>query len=181
VINAAVAEAPDARVNVLSQTNQGQSAARNEAARVASGMLLAFLDQDDAWTPGKLRLQVDVLRERPEIGFVYGRMDVFLEPGAEWPSWRDRSWLTEPPTGFCPGTLLARREALAAVGGFDTRFRSLSDVDWLVRARRAGIEGLLLDDIVLRYRVHEANQSHDRELFRRELFRALRRPVEERA
>jgi GT2 family glycosyltransferase len=71
---------------------------------------------------------------------------------------------------------MVRREAFERVGPFDTDYVSFSDGQWLVRARRAGLGCLLLDHVLLRYRIHDANHSHDRELFRRELFRALRPP-----
>lgn len=163
----------------LEQANRGPAAARNAGIEASRGSLLAFLDQDDVWAPATLPTRVDALTARPGIGYVLGLMQVFQEAGAPWPHWLDRSWLTEPRVGYCPGTLLVRREALAEVGLFDAGYRSFSDGEWLVRARRAGIEGYVVPEVVLRYRVHEANQSHDRALFRTELVRALRqrRPV----
>ncbi len=171
----AVAESRDVRI--IRRERGGPGAARNAGVEAAGGDLLAFLDQDDAWLPGKVRKQVDVLRERPEAGFVYGRMEVVLEPGTEWPDWVDPGWLADPPMGYCPSTLMVTRTVFEAVGAFDTDYLSFSDGQWLIRARRAGVEGHLLEDVVLRYRVHEANHSHDRELFRSELFRALRPPA----
>jgi glycosyltransferase involved in cell wall biosynthesis len=171
-----VALARSRGVRVLEQENAGPGAARNAGVEAASGELLAFLDQDDAWLPGKVRTQVDALLASPDAGYGYGRMEVVLEPGVEWPEWLDRSWLAEPPMGYCPGTLMVRREAFERVGPFDTDYVSFSDGQWLVRARRAGLGCLLLDHVLLRYRIHDANHSHDRELFRRELFRALRPP-----
>ena len=164
-------------VRYLAQPNGGPAAARNAGVDAARGSLLAFLDQDDEWLPATLRKRVEALRGSPELGFVLGRLEVVLEPGTSWPHWLDPRRRTEPAPGYCPGTLLVRREAFAAAGGFDPRFVSVSDAEWLLRARRAGIRGDVLDDVVLRYRLHAANHSHDRELFRSELFRALRTSV----
>src|SRR3954454_1096655 len=53
---AALSAAPAAvSTRVLTQDNAGQSAARNAAAMVATGDLLAFLDQDDGWYSDHLR------------------------------------------------------------------------------------------------------------------------------
>jgi glycosyltransferase involved in cell wall biosynthesis len=161
-------------VRVLERENGGPGAARNAGVAASSGEILAFLDQDDEWLPGKLERQLAALRERPEAGFVYGRMEVVLEPGAAWPGWLDPAWLEEPPVGWCPGTLVVSREVFEEVGPFDEDFRVFSDGEWLVRARRAGYRGLVLDDVVLRYRIHEANQSHDRVRHKAEVLRALR-------
>jgi glycosyltransferase involved in cell wall biosynthesis len=161
-------------VRVLEQENAGPGAARNAGVEASSGELLAFLDQDDAWLPGKVRTQVDALRASPDAAYAYARMEVVLEPGCDWPAWLDRGWLAEPPMGYCPGTLMVTRDAFDAVGPFDPDYVAFSDGEWLVRARRAGLGCLLLDDVLLRYRIHDTNHSHDRESFRRELFRALR-------
>ena len=54
-----------AGVRCLRQANGGIAAARNAGVHEARGNLLAFLDADDLWTPGKLALQLDVLRADP--------------------------------------------------------------------------------------------------------------------
>ena len=52
-------------VRVLRQANAGQSAARNAAAREATGEFLAFLDQDDQWHPRHLEELVAPLAADP--------------------------------------------------------------------------------------------------------------------
>ncbi len=44
----------------------GLAGARNTGIAAATGLLLAFCDDDDAWAPGKLTAQVDLLRRHPE-------------------------------------------------------------------------------------------------------------------
>jgi glycosyltransferase involved in cell wall biosynthesis len=46
------------------QRLKGPSGGRNTGVLAAGGDLIAFLDDDDAWRPGKLRLQVELLQRR---------------------------------------------------------------------------------------------------------------------
>jgi len=51
--------------------HQGQAAARNSGARLASSEFLAFLDQDDLWEPTFLEEALGVLRENPTAALVH--------------------------------------------------------------------------------------------------------------
>lgn len=65
----------DARVRYVYQSNRGVAAARNEGLRRCRGNLVAFLDSDDRWLPGKLALQLECLRTVPEAGMVWTDME----------------------------------------------------------------------------------------------------------
>ena len=65
------------RIRVISQTNQGRSAARNTGIREAKGDYLAFLDSDDLWLPNKLESQMALLKTTPDLLWVYSDAEVF--------------------------------------------------------------------------------------------------------
>jgi glycosyltransferase involved in cell wall biosynthesis len=160
-------------VRYIRQSNQGVAAARNVGIGAAAGEAIAFLDQDDEWLPAKLTRQVGYLLEHPEAGFALCRIQNFLEPGTERPRWMKQVWLDAPEAGYFPSAYLVRREIFDAVGMFDVSLRSGNDLDWLLRAKDAGIAGHMLEDVLVRRRVHDANGSGDYPLVKSDFFKAL--------
>jgi len=59
----------------------GAGATRNQGVRLARNRLVAFLDSDDEWMPGKVRLQRAVLERRPDVHFCFSNFGV--RQGAE--------------------------------------------------------------------------------------------------
>jgi len=58
-------------VHLIQQSNQGAPAARNHGALRSQGEFIQFLDSDDKIHPKKIQSQVNLLREHPNVGFVY--------------------------------------------------------------------------------------------------------------
>jgi glycosyltransferase involved in cell wall biosynthesis len=163
-------------VRCLTQPNAGVAAARNAGVAATSGELLAFLDQDDEWLPGKLSRQVERLAERPDLALVSTRLAMVIEPGAAAPGWfRDEG----PEMGpYLPSTFLMRRSALEAVGGWDPSYTVGSDADLVAKLLGAGMPIEQIPEPLVRYRIHDRNNSHQRHLIRSDLFRVLKRAAD---
>jgi glycosyltransferase involved in cell wall biosynthesis len=145
---------------VLRRPHLGASAARNAGIAAARGDLIAFLDADDRWPVERLAVQVQRFTQRPDLGFVLGRARLFLDPGSPRPT-----WFTDPEAGetvLARETVVARRELFDRVGAFNESIDICEDFDWLVRCRDAEIPYEVLDDVVLEYRVHDANTGLSR-------------------
>lgn len=159
---------------VLRQENGGQAAARNAGVAAARGTLVSFLDADDVWMPAKLSTEVDYLLAHPEVDYVLVRMQRSLMPGAPWPPGTPAHWFGAPQPGTLPSAALIRRPVLDRIGPFDTGFRHGSDTEWQARAADAGVRWRLLPGVLVRYRIHGANESYDNQGMKREMFELLR-------
>ena len=155
----------------------GCAAARNAGVAAARGALLAFLDHDDRWAPGKLALQVDWLDRHPHVGWAVGRLQNFLEPGCAEPAWC-AGGAARVELGLVPGTLVVRRAAFDAVGPFDPSYPYGSDTEWFFRAKDAGLAYVQMREVLLYRRLHDANLSAGRGPVLALLARIMRRSME---
>ncbi len=68
------------RVRLLRKENGGQASAFNAGIPECKGEIVAFLDGDDWWAPGKLRRVTEVFLTEPAVGFVgHGIIETFAD------------------------------------------------------------------------------------------------------
>lgn len=146
-------------VRYFFQKNSGIAAARNRAIEVAKGDLVAFLDQDDLWTPNKLKVQVRYALEHPEVALVLAREKLFFSDGYYSEFVAKHLYMGREHLSLVPGVWLIRREALKVVGGMDGAYKLADDVDWLMRFFDAGYRYGFVDETVLHKRIHGENAS----------------------
>jgi len=131
-----------APVIVLRGPGRGPAAARNAGWRAASAPWVAFLD-DDVVPPAGWRaaLAADLARATARTGAVQGRIRVPL-PADRRPTDWERNVAGLERARWATADMAYRREALAAVGGFDERFPRAyrEDADLGLRVVGAGWE-----------------------------------------
>lgn len=157
------------RIIYVKKDNGGCGSARNAGMRVARAPLIAFLDGDDTWTPEYLAVQTDFLRTHPQTDIVYSNGVVFGDSPLAGHELRDLS----PSHGevnfeslvsrrcSVVVSVLARKAAILAVGGFDESLRRVEDFDLWVRAAHAGAKIAYHERVIYRYRHRSSGLSAD--------------------
>jgi glycosyltransferase involved in cell wall biosynthesis len=134
--------------------------------------LVALCDADDAWTEGKLASQLSALERFPEAALCFGRA---LVVGPDGRATGER-W-SEPAPGVHVGpelvarlyeanviptsSVVLRRAALEAAGGFASPVRLAEDWDLWLRLAAAGCAFICEPRAVVRYRRHPGGLTAD--------------------
>jgi glycosyltransferase involved in cell wall biosynthesis len=141
---------------------EGAARARNLGIEAARGAWLAFLDDDDLWSPRKLRTQLDAAA-RAGADFVYGSAVVVGEdlrvrheqPAPDAGGIAREILVRNAIPGGC-SNVTARSELVRRVGGFDESLSVLADWDlWIRLALHA--PAAACPEVLLAYLSHPGN------------------------
>ncbi|WP_129125869.1 glycosyltransferase [Geomonas oryzae] len=151
--------------------NRGVAATMNLGVEAAESDLVAFLDHDDLWYPDKIKRQVEVFLQNPEVDLVYTNGDVIDEHG-------NRKYAILQPSHIetnLPERLLldcyikscsmvmVTRSALMKVGCFKAHILTTDHDMWLRLQESTNL--YYLEDRLMAYRVHSTQSSHKRRLW----------------
>jgi glycosyltransferase involved in cell wall biosynthesis len=150
---------------VLAAPGVGAAASRSVAFAASRGALVAIHDADDVSRPERFAMQVAAFESQPDLGVLGSAADVIDECGARTapypvPLGEDaiRKALRRAPP-FVHGSVMMRREAYEAAGGFRAGFRAAEDYDlWLRVPSRYRLENL--PEPLYQWRSHSENSFH---------------------
>ena len=175
----------DSRFRLIECEHRGIVSALATAAAAARGRILARMDADDVSAPARLELQLDYLRQHPEVGVCGTLVEHFGEPAAvgrqRYLDWinrlRAREEIEAERFVECPiphPTFMMRREAFDAAGGYVDRGWP-EDHDLLLRVHRSGWRLGKISEPLLRWRHSSNRHSMTDPRYQPEQFRALKR------
>jgi glycosyltransferase involved in cell wall biosynthesis len=165
-------------VRYFYEHNSGEAAARNRGIALSRGDLIAFLDADDCWPPGRLAALSACLKTNDSIRIACGRVRAFgnqpwtqaLSSGPDLPEAFQMSF----------GCALIRRDVFDLIGDLDVTMRHGVDLDWFFRCRERKVPIKVIDDVVNLYRRHQHNMSLDVVAGREGLMRTVKQSLDRR-
>jgi len=149
------------KTRVIRASHVGIAAARNTGLEHATGQYLCVLDADDRLLPTFLERTVGMLARDSTLTFCGTWLKTF---GDEQWEWTPRH--CDLPTLLWEDTVLTaapvRRDAVVAIGGFDTKMPEQGDDDWhlWLSLVAAGYRGTILPEVLYEYRRRPNSVSH---------------------
>jgi glycosyltransferase involved in cell wall biosynthesis len=163
--------------------SQGVSRARNRGIRAAQAPWIAFLDDDDLWSPDKLRLQLAVAADASARWAYTGSVNVspsLQVVGGTRPAPPKEVVASIRSRNLVPGgtsSVMVERDLVLGLGGFDSQLAAFADWDLWMRLAEVGDPAVVARPSVA-YRLHAGNMTVVGETVERDLAIFMARGIE---
>jgi len=175
----------DPRLVLLNSNGHGVSSAFNTGFEHARGKFIARMDADDISLPGRIQVQLDYLKEHPDIAVCGACVEIFADHALEGGNLRYQSWLNsccspkkiqrslyiESPV---PNpTAMFRRDALNRLGGYRNPDWP-EDYDLFLRADELGMKMGKPAGVLYHWREHAGRLTRTDDRYQRARFQAAK-------
>ena len=155
---------------IFNETNLGTYASLNVALAAATGDFIAILNDDDVWAPTKLKKQLELFGNNPQVGLVHtdgsfidgsGKQFEGAPLGFTFPRFETGDILLGLlyENKIIASAALVRRECFEKLGGFNEKYFGSGDWEMWLRIAEQYEVGFVPEPLTF-YRVHGANASH---------------------
>jgi glycosyltransferase involved in cell wall biosynthesis len=161
----------DTRIRSIRKANSGIADTLNVGLETARGEWVVRMDADDIMVPERIERQLAFATAHPRLAFAGSYLE-YIDAHGQLLGTFGRGPTTETElanllaTGgdfsFTHPTVILRREAALAVGGYRTAMQPVEDIDLFARLLATGAVGLVQPEILLRYRIHKSSVSSGR-------------------
>lgn len=129
-------------VRWVSEQDKGQTDAVNKGIRATDGEVIGWLNSDDIYYPGALKLVIEYFESHPDIDVVYGQadhIDTEDRPFEEYPveEWDFQRLLFH--CFLCQPAVFFRRRVVEQYGLLDDTLNYCMDYGYWVRLAKAGV------------------------------------------
>ncbi|MGB3491325.1 MAG: glycosyltransferase family A protein [Elainellaceae cyanobacterium] len=177
-----VKEVDDPRIKVFTYPNGGVSVARNRGIERSTGEFLAFIDNDDLWTPDKLELQLHALDKNKDADAIYswsvnmvddGESRIFVSGSQPTATGNIYAELLLGNFIGNGSNILVRRKVIDEIGGYEPGL-SFSDWDFCLRTA-AKFQFAAVPKVQILYRRASGSMSSQVDAMEKAGLRALER------
>jgi glycosyltransferase involved in cell wall biosynthesis len=154
----------DARVQTFVEKDSGIYDAVNRTSRCARGEILAYLNCDEQYLPGALKVVADFFDQRPEVDVLCGDA-VIIGPDCEYrfhrkilPPTLYHTWVCHLASLTC-ATFIRRSFVEQHNSYFDPKLRDVGDCEWMVRALQHGARVASISRFLAAFGDNGANMS----------------------
>ena len=171
----------DPRLYIQVNKGHGVVDAFNTGLSLCKGDYIARMDSDDISLPHRIASQLDYLIQNPNVDIAGCCVEIFSEAGIQGGFKRYETWLNSVRTPAeihrqifiespmpNPGSMF-RRRALECLHGY-REMPWAEDYDLYLRADAAGMQMGKPEQVLLRWREHDARITHSDETYSRENF-----------
>jgi glycosyltransferase involved in cell wall biosynthesis len=151
--------ATDAGAKIIKLNHGGAVVARNTGIRAASGDMIILHDADDVMEPGAIE----------KLSAAISDADLVMAKRKDFPGGKPASF------GALAGCALIRRDAFDRIGFFDEDLQYGDAMDWLIRAKKANLKIMRLDETICMRRIHENNMGKNRDAETKDYAKIIRK------
>jgi len=152
----------NAQLRWVSEPDKGQSDAVNKGIRTATGDVIGWLNSDDIYYPGAVKLAVEFLAAHPELDAVYGMADYIAADDSIIDSYPTEPWhfpRLKDVCFICQPALFLRRSVFERHGYLDTDLHYCMDYEYCLRLGRAGVHFGYLETKLAGARMYVGNKT----------------------